>query len=64
MFRPSRSSSGLPRKQIQEFFLVSLRCGIPYANKFQLQKQNYMGLYKLNLLCDSFNTQQVQFVQP
>jgi len=37
MFRPSRSSSGCPRKQIQEL-LIFLRCGIPNAYMFQLQE--------------------------
>ena len=35
MFRPSRSSLGPPRKQIQEL-LVFLHCGIPNAHKIQL----------------------------
>ena len=43
MFRPSRSFSGLPRKQIQEL-LVFLYCGIPNAHKFQLQKQKYINI--------------------
>jgi len=28
--------------------LVFLHCGIPNAHKFQLQKQKYISLYKLN----------------
>jgi len=44
MFRPSRSSSGPPKKQIQEV-LVFLHCGIPNAHKFQLQKQKCTSLY-------------------
>jgi len=53
MFRPSRSSSGPPRKQIQKL-LDFLHCGIPNAHTFQLQKQKYISLYKLNL-CDGFD---------
>ena len=37
MFRPSRSSSDPPRKQIQEL-LVFPHCGIPNAHTIQLQK--------------------------
>jgi len=36
------------------FDLVFLHCGIPNVHKFQLHKQKYIGLYKLNLLCDGF----------
>jgi len=53
MFRPSRSFSDPPRKQIQEL-LDFLHCGIPNAHEFQLQKQKYISLYKLNLLCDGY----------
>jgi len=43
--------------------LVCAHYGIPNAYKFQLQKQNFIGLYKLNM-CVKTVTQQVQFVQP
>jgi len=42
----------LQERLIQEL-LVFLHCGIPNAHKFQLQKQNYISLYKLNL-CEGF----------
>ena len=35
--------------------LFHLHCGIPNAHMFQLHKQKYISLYKLNLLYDGFN---------
>ena len=35
--------------------LVYPHFGIPDAHTFQLQKQKYISLYKLNLLCDCFD---------
>jgi len=46
MFRPSWSSSGPTRKQIQGLFIF-LHCGIPNAYQFELQKQKYISVYKL-----------------
>jgi len=34
--------------------LFFLHCGISNAYKYQLQKQKYINLYKLNFLCDGF----------
>ena len=48
MFRSSRSSSGPPRKQIQEL-IVYLHCVHPNAHNFQLRKLKCISLYKLNL---------------
>ena len=44
-FDLTRSSSGPPRRQIQELYYVSLHCGIPNAYKFLLQNVKYISLY-------------------
>jgi len=44
-FDLTRSSSCPPRRQIQELYYVSLRCGIPNAYKFLLQNVKDISLY-------------------
>ena len=72
MFRSSRSSSGTPRKQIQEQFIFSALWD-PKCSQVSVTETNVYRLYKLHLLYDGFkieigdlsNTvkQQVQFIQ-
>ena len=54
MFRPSRSSSGPPRKQIQELFSLS---GLwdPKCSHVSVTAAEVYKLYKFNWLYDGFN---------
>ena len=53
MFRPSRSSSGPPRKQIQELFSFSALWD-PKCSQVSVTEAKVYRLYKLNLLYDGF----------
>ena len=54
MFRPSRSSSGPPRKQIQELFSLSALWD-PKCSQVSVTETKAYRLYKLNWLYDGFN---------
>jgi hypothetical protein len=54
MFRPSRSSSGPPRKQIEELFSLSALWD-PKCSQVSVSKAKVYRLNKLNLLYDDFN---------
>jgi len=54
MFRPSRSTSGPPRKQNQELRSLSTLWD-PKFSQVSGTKAKVYRLYKLNLLCDGFN---------
>jgi len=51
MFWPSRSSSGPPRKQIQELFSFSALWDPKCSHVSVIGAKKYVTLYKLNLLC-------------
>jgi len=54
MFRPSRSSAGPSRKQIQELFSLSALWD-PKCSQVSVTEAKVCRLYKLNLLYDGFN---------
>ena len=54
MFRPSQSSSGPLRKQIQELFSLSALCD-PKCSQVSVIEAKVYRLYKLTLLYDGFN---------
>ena len=55
MFRPSRSSSGPPKRQIQELFGFSCIVGSQMLTHFCYRNIKYISLYILSLLCDGFS---------
>jgi len=55
MFRPSRSSSDLPRKQIQELFSFPALWDPKSSQVSITEAKVYKLVYKLNLLCDRFD---------
>ena len=54
MFRPSRSSSVTPRKQIQELFSLSAMWD-PKCSQVSVTEAKVHRLYNLKLLYDGFN---------